>query len=300
MLPLPNDEPPLEPHGEPIVIDPDEWVPPPALPRANTTPMALWYLWLAVSSLIEVLLGRDGLDDGLRIVLRGTFIGQLLLTPAWAALAIRPLATHIFSVLLVYLFILFIPDLARDGKEIFLILAIVGGAWSLLRWGRVLTLDLLRPVEDSVSRTPRLADQVQFSLRSLILLSAVVAIGISLYLFFQGSSGWQFYKVMFFIVVPSELLLFWGVLGRAKWWIRWPWVLVAVHHWMLLDVVQSGFQSWEQVYEFPDFYRWISIPGGQIVGLLLLRWAGYRIGIPKPRERALPLAVAVESQSPWD
>jgi hypothetical protein len=295
MFPLPNDEPP----AGPILIEAGDWRPPNQQPTPRLGPMVLWYLWLTATSLIAVLLGPFSRGFAFYIPFWSIFIGNIVLTPAWTALAIRPLTSHVVSVLLVYAFVLFVPMMRRDA-EVFIIPVIVMGSWGIMRWCRVMSLDLLQSDNGSDSRTPRLAEQVQFSLRALILMSAAVALGISLYLFFHESPGWSFYKIMFFIVVPSELLVFWGVLGRARWYIRLPWLLVATHHWILLPVISRGFQSWEQLYDWNDLPEWLSIPIGQIVGLSLLRWAGYRIGIPKPRERALPVAVAAEPQSPWD
>lgn len=302
MLPFPSEPlpPAAEPPLDPIVIDTAGREPASTTPRPSTTPMVLWYLWLALISLVVITNQPRPWEHDFSLFLYQAFISNLLLTPAWAALAIRPLPSHLVSPLLVYPFVMFVSGMRREFVEMLMIFVIVAGSWSILRWCRVLALDLLQPADSAGSRTPRLADQLQFSLRALILMSAVVALGISLYLFFHDSSGWSFYKVMFFIVVPSELLLFWAMLGRAPWYIRLPWLLVAVHHWILLPVVNRGFVNWEQLYNWNEVPNWISLPLGQIIGLGLLRWAGYRMGIPKPREQGLPMALAVEPQSPWD
>ena len=303
MLPLPNYEPPRPPRppappAPPIeetfaFVENDR-------PSPRVVPMVLWFLWLGMTSLLAVFLRDPGPRDGYLEIVRGIFVANVLLTPGWAALAIRPIAPHLAALMLVYFFVFFIPSFRNDSGELFLIFAIVFGVWSVLRWSRVIAIDLQLPPDSGGSRTPRLADQVQFSLRALILMSAVVALGISLYLFFQDSSGWHFYKVMFFLVVPSELLIFWGVLGRARWYIRLPWLCVAVHHWMLLEVINHGFKSWEELYNWNEALRWLSFPVSQVIGLGILRAAGYRFGIPKPRESKLPVATLVEPQSPWD
>lgn len=295
MLLPPNDVPPVES----IVIDTGGWEPPKELPKPRVVPMALWYLWLAGTSLMAVLFGPESMRFGFVIPYWGIFIGNVLLTPGWAALAIRPLTSHVLSVCLVYVFVMFVPAMRGDAAEIILVLVIVGGGWAILRWCRVFTLDLVR-FDGHEFQTPRLAERVQFSLRALILLSAVVALGISLYLFFHESSGWSFYKFMFFIVVPSELLIFWGMLARTRWYMRLPWLLVATHHWILLPIVSRGFVNWNELYDWNQVPEWISIPLSQIAGLILLRWAGYRVGMPRRKERAIPVAVVVEPQSPWD
>ncbi len=293
MLPVPRFDPPLafnDPPLEPLV-----WRPTPRL-----LPLVLWYLWIVGTSVTAVYTAPQGFGNLTNQFMHGMLIGHLLLTPAWVALAIRPIWHHLFAVFLSYLFILFIPYLSRNTKDVCIIFIIVAGTWSILRWNRVATLDLVLPTGVSGSRTLRLADRVQFSLRSLILLSAVVASGISLYLFFRESASWSFYKAMFFIAIPSELLFFWGMLGRASWIYRIPWLLVAIHHWCLLPVVEHGFQNWDQIYNGNSVTEWIGISLSQLVSLGLLRWAGYRIGMPKLRERVLPVVNAIEPQSPWN
>lgn len=289
--------PPLEETPPFFIVMPPE----PAVkqPNPRLLPLILWYLWIGITSIIVAYDEHQRAFREYEELTKGMFIANLIVTPAWVALAIRPLRFHFVPTLLCILFCFFLRLSSRDVGVFALIFGIVIGTWSLLRWCRVVTIDLLHSESDGCSRTPRLADRVQFSLRSLILLSTVVALGITLYLFFNQSPQWGFYKIMFMIVVPSELLLFWSLLGRAKWYLRLPWLLVAVHHWSLLEIVQHGFQSWEQ-YDWDHFIRWLSIPLSQCVALGLLRWAGYRLGLPKPRERALPVAIEAEPQSPWD
>jgi hypothetical protein len=298
MLPFPNFDLPPTPRETPVELQLAEG--PSDHPTPRWLPIGLWYLWIALTSLGVVYVEHQSFDYQVRALIRGLLLANLLVTPAWAALAIRPFWIHFVPVFLAYSFILFIPALQREIKETALIVVIVAGMWSLLRWGRVVALDLLLPADVNGSRTPRLAERMQFSLRSLILMSAVVALGFSLYLFFHETSGWEFYKIMFFVVVPSQLLIFWGMLGRAKWYIRLPWILVAAHHWTLLGIAQRGFNSWENLYDWDHVIRWLNIPLNQIIAFGLLRWASYRLGLPKPRERALPVAEFAEPQSPWD
>jgi hypothetical protein len=297
MLPFPNHHlpppPPPAPSSAPAELAED-------LPTPRWEPLVFWYPWIIFSSIIYVCDNHYLSNSEFKTITSGFYLGNTYLLAAWAAFAIHPIWLHFSPPLMAYaILFLMLPVTAVELKSFWLIFVLSVVICSLLRWGKVLVLNIVRRTDLTDSGTPRLAVPIQFSIRSLIFLTMLLALGVTLYFSFAKFQPWFSWKGVLLIGIPSTLLLFWSILGELRWYIRVPLMLIAIHQWSLDGIILNGYVS-PKFYNWSHFTSWLSVPGCQLVSLCLLRGAGYRIGVPKPRQRALPVAEDAEPQSPWN